>query len=40
MDSLYEDYSEKGLERRIESFEKETLLGLVVIIDKMHKTLH
>ena len=37
MDLIYEGYFEKKYERRIESFEKETLLGLIEIIDKMHK---
>ena len=37
MNLLYEDYDEKRLERRINMFEKETILGLVDIIDKMHK---
>ena len=37
MDSIYEGYFEKKYERRIESFEIETLLGLIEIIDKMHK---
>ena len=37
MDSICEGYFKKKLELRIESFEKETLLGLIEIIDKMHK---
>ena len=37
MDLIYEGYFEKKYERRIESFEIETLLGLIEIIDKMHK---
>ena len=37
MDLICENYFEKRLERRIESFEKETLLGIFEIIDKMHK---
>ena len=37
MNLICENYFEKRLERRIESFEKETLLGLFDIIDKMHK---
>ena len=37
MDLICEGYLKKIYERRIESFEKETLLGLIEIIDKMHK---
>ena len=37
MNLICENYFEKRLERRIESFEKETLLGIFEIIDKMHK---
>ena len=37
MDLICENYFEKKYERRIESFEKETLLGIFEIIDKMHK---
>ena len=37
MDFICEGYFKKRLELRIESFEKETLLGLIEIIDKMHK---
>ena len=37
MDLICEGYFKKRLELRIESFEKETLLGLIEIIDKMHK---
>ena len=37
MDSICEGYFKKKLELRIESFEKETLLGLIEIINKMHK---
>ena len=37
MDLIREGYFKKILERRIESFEKETFLGLVDIIDKMCK---
>ena len=37
MDLIYEGYFKKKLERRMESFEKETLLGLVDIIDKIHR---
>ena len=37
MDLICEGYLKKKYERRIESFEKETLLGLIEIIDKMHK---
>ena len=37
MDLIYEGYFEKKYERRIESFEIETLLGLIEMIDKMHK---
>ena len=37
MNLICENYFEKKYERRIESFEKETLLGICEIIDKMHK---
>ena len=37
MDLICENYFEKSYERRIESFEKETLLGIFEIINKMHK---
>ena len=37
MDLICENYFEKKYERRIESFEKETLLGIFEIINKMHK---
>ena len=37
MNLICENYFEKKYERRIESFEKETLLGIFEIIDKMHK---
>ena len=37
MDLICENYFEKKYKRRIESFEKETLLGIFEIIDKMHK---
>ena len=37
MDLICENYFKKKHERRIESFEKETLLGIFEIIDKMHK---
>ena len=37
MDLIYGGYFEKKYERRIESFEIETLLGPIEIIDKMHK---
>ena len=37
MNLIRENYFEKKYERRIESFEKETLLGIFEIIDKMHK---
>ena len=37
MDSIYEGYLKKKYERKIESFEKETLLGLIEIIDKIHE---
>ena len=37
MDLICEVYFKEKLERRIESFEKETFLGLIDIIEKMHK---
>ena len=37
MNLICENYLEKKYERRIESFEKETLLGIFEIINKMHK---
>ena len=37
MDFFCKNYFQKRLEYRIESFEKETLLGLYNIIGKMHK---
>ena len=37
MDLIRENYFEKKYERRIESFEKETLSGLIEIIDKIRK---
>ena len=37
MDLICENNFEKKYERRIESFEKETLLGIFEIINKMHK---
>ena len=37
MNLICENYFEKKYERRIESFEKETLLGLIEIIDKIRK---
>ena len=37
MELLIEDYFEKKLERKIDMFQKETLFGLVDIIEKMHK---
>ena len=37
MHSICENYTQKRVERRIESFEKETLLGIFEIINKMHK---
>ena len=37
MDLRCENYFKKKYERRIESFEKETLFGIFEIIDKMHK---
>ena len=37
MDLICENYFEKKYERRIESFEKETLLGIFEIIDKIYK---
>ena len=37
MDLICDNYFEKKYERRIESFEKETLLGIFEIIDKIHK---
>ena len=37
MDSIFNDYFEKSIEHKSEILEKETLFGILEIIDKMHK---